>query len=133
MNTPVNPREPDGTVRPAPQRPLRSKRSRTSTEERLRYRRLASYAALAVSAAFMINALVGENGLLGRIKAKRDYEVLSQELATLRHENNLMREQARRLKDDPSAIEEAARRDLNLIRPGETLVIVKDAKPVSGK
>ena len=34
---------------------------------------------------------------------------------------------ANRLKNDPTAIEEEARKNLGLIRPGETLVIVKDA------
>ena len=33
---------------------------------------------------------------------------------------------ARRLREDPSAIEEQARRELGLIKPGEVLFIVKD-------
>jgi cell division protein FtsB len=33
---------------------------------------------------------------------------------------------ARRLRDDPAAIEEQARRELGLIKPGEVLFIIKD-------
>jgi cell division protein FtsB len=43
-----------------------------------------------------------------------------------RRQNAELREQALRLKDDPRAIEEAARRDLGLMRPGEIVFIVKD-------
>ena len=44
-------------------------------------------------------------------------------------ENAKLRETARRLKDDPSAIEEIARRELGLIKPGERVFIVKDVPP----
>ena len=37
--------------------------------------------------------------------------------------------QARRLREDPPAIEEIARRELGLIRPGERVFIVKDVPP----
>ena len=39
-----------------------------------------------------------------------------------------LREQARRLREDPSAIAEIATRELGLIKPGERVFIVKDAK-----
>jgi cell division protein FtsB len=37
-----------------------------------------------------------------------------------------LREEARRLREDPTAVEEIARRELGLIKPGERLFIVKD-------
>jgi cell division protein FtsB len=37
-----------------------------------------------------------------------------------------LRELARRLKEDPLAIEEIARRNLGLIKPGEKVFIIKD-------
>ena len=51
--------------------------------------------------------------------------------ATLRQraENQWLREEARRLREDPSAIEEIARRDLGLIKPGEKVFIIKDIEP----
>jgi cell division protein FtsB len=46
----------------------------------------------------------------------------------LKAENAGLREQARRLKEDPATIEGIARADLGLVRPGEILVVVKDVK-----
>ena len=50
-------------------------------------------------------------------------------LTDIRHDNARLKDLARRLKDDPDAIEEAARRELGLTRPGETIIILRDAKP----
>ena len=50
-------------------------------------------------------------------------------LARSRSENARLREQARELREDPAAIEEIARRELGLIRPGEKLFIIKDVHP----
>ena len=41
--------------------------------------------------------------------------------------------QARRLREDPTAIEEVARRELGLIRPGEKVFIIKDVPPPGAK
>ena len=52
--------------------------------------------------------------------------MLAASIASLRQDNARLREQARRLREDPRAIEDIARRELGLIRPGELLFIVKD-------
>ncbi len=75
----------------------------------------------------MVSSLVGDNGLLSSLRARRHYAAVQQQLINLRNENKQLVEEMRRLKSDPAAIEEEARRNLGLIRPGETLVIVKDA------
>ena len=75
----------------------------------------------------MVSSLVGDNGLLSSLRARRQYAAVQQQLINLRNENRQLVEEMRRLKSDPAAIEEEARRTLGLIRPGETLVIVKDA------
>jgi cell division protein FtsB len=54
---------------------------------------------------------------------------MSATITQLRAENARLREVARRLREDPSAIEEIARRELGLIRPGERVFIVKDVPP----
>ena len=51
---------------------------------------------------------------------------MSATIARQRAENARLRETARRLREDPSAIEEIARRELGLIKPGERVFIVKD-------
>jgi cell division protein FtsB len=62
------------------------------------------------------------------LRARRQYDELSASIARQRAENIRLREEARRLRDDPSAIEELARRELGLIRPGEKVFIIKDLK-----
>ena len=51
----------------------------------------------------------------------------------LSSENAQLREEARRLREDPTAIEELARRELGLIKPGEKVFIIKDVPPPGAK
>lgn len=74
----------------------------------------------------VLDGLVGERGLLAMLRARHEYDELSATIDRARLENAKLREEARRLKDDPAAIEEVARRELGLIRPGEKVFIVKD-------
>jgi cell division protein FtsB len=76
--------------------------------------------------AFLANALVGDHGITATLRARRQFDELGVTLAQQRAENARLREEARRLRDDPAAIEEIARRDLGLIRPGERVFIIKD-------
>ena len=82
-----------------------------------------------VTVVLLIDALVGERGLVERMRTGEQYRDAEAELQRLRLENAQLREDARRLKDDPSAIESLARKDLGLLRPGEVLFIIKDVKP----
>ena len=80
-----------------------------------------------VTLVLVIDALVGEKGLLETVRARRQHHELTASIERLRGENAALREEARRLREDPSAIESLARQELGLIRPGEMLFIVKDA------
>ncbi len=79
----------------------------------------------------MVDAIVGEKGLIAMLKARQQYEALEQSLARARSQNSQLREEARRLREDPAAIEEIARRELGLMKPGEKLFIIKDVRPAS--
>ena len=80
----------------------------------------------------MVNALVGENGYLATLRARQEQVALATLLAKVRLENQQMRDEIRRMHEHPAAaMEEAARRELGLIRPGETLVIIRDAHPAT--
>ena len=83
---------------------------------------------VAVGCVLVIDALVGDRGLLAMLKARQQYRTLETALARSRGENAQLREQARQLREDPQAIEDIARRELGLIRPGEKLFIIKDVK-----
>lgn len=96
---------------------------------RRRRRRAVQFVLIVVGGVLLIDALVGEKGLLAMRRARAEYRSLQQTLAGTRAENARLREEARRLREDPSAIEEIARRELGLIKPGEKLFIIKDIEP----
>lgn len=79
-----------------------------------------------ITLVIVIDAIAGEKGLLALLQARREYSALERSLERARAENAELREMARRLREDPNAIEEQARRELGLIKPGEVLFIVKD-------
>ena len=81
-----------------------------------------------VTLVLVINALVGERGLTETLRARKQHQELVTSIEHLRAENARLREEARRLRSDPSTIEALARQELGLIKPGEMLFIVKDAK-----
>jgi cell division protein FtsB len=84
---------------------------------------------LFVASVIVVDGLVGDRGLLAILRARQEYDAMSATIARQRAENARLREVARRLREDPSAIEEIARRELGLIRPGEQVFIVKDVPP----
>ena len=74
----------------------------------------------------IMDALAGDRGLLAMLRVRGQYNALAATLARERAENARLAEQARRLREDPTAIEEVARRELGLIKPGEKVFIIKD-------
>jgi cell division protein FtsB len=82
-----------------------------------------------VTLVLVINALVGERGLTQTLRARKQHQELVAAIERLRAENTRLRDEARRLRSDPGTIEALARQELGLIKPGEMLFIVKDAKP----
>lgn len=86
---------------------------------------------LFVLSLIVADGLVGERGLLAMLRARTQHEALTAEIERQRAENARLAEQARRLREDPAAIEEIARRQLGLIRPGEQVFIIKDVVSAS--
>ena len=80
-----------------------------------------------------IDALVGDKGVLQMMKKRDDVRALERDVATAKAENSRLWREIQRLKNDPAALEELARRDLGMIKPGEKLYIIKDAPPADGK
>jgi cell division protein FtsB len=105
----------------------------TSAPARRRRRRAIQYVLVLIGCLIVVDALVGEKGLLAMRKARQQYQTLETALGAAKAANVRLREEARRLREDPSAIEELARRELGLIKPGEKLFIIHDAPPPSGK
>jgi len=90
--------------------------------------RIVQLLVLVVATIIIVDGLVGDRGLLAMLRARHEYDQLAGSIARQRAENARLRDQARRLREDPSAIEEIARRELGLIKPGERVFIVKDVK-----
>jgi cell division protein FtsB len=95
----------------------------------LRRRRIVHLLLLLVASVIVVDGLVGDRGLLAMLRARQEYDALSASIARQRAENARLRDTARRLREDPSAIEEIARRELGLIKPGERVFILKDVPP----
>ena len=74
----------------------------------------------------IVDALVGERGVLALMRTRQQHAALAAEVERARATNARLREEARRLSEDPSAVEELARREFGLIKPGEKLFIIRD-------
>jgi cell division protein FtsB len=116
------------TPTPAPETPRR-KRDQPKPSPFPARRKTVQLLLVFITLVLIIDALVGEKGLLETMRASRQHQDLTTSIERLRVENNRLREEVRRLRDDPSTIESVARQELGLIRPGELLFIVKDARP----
>lgn len=109
--------------------PLRRKPVQAIAPDSARRRKYLNLLLGFVTVVLLVDALVGEEGLMDRLRAKEEFAKAAAELDRLRQENAAMREMKRRLQDDPSMIEAIAREELGLIRPGEMLFIIKDTRP----
>jgi cell division protein FtsB len=100
-----------------------------ATAARRRGRRAIEYALVLIGCVVFLDALVGEKGLLETFKKREEYRRLEQAIHRAQIENQQLAAEAERLRNDPRAIEELARKELGLIKPGERLFILKDRAP----
>jgi len=84
-----------------------------------------------VGTALIANAIVGERGLIATRAAKRHAMALDAEITTIQEQNGALRDQAKRLRTDPKAIESVARDELGLMREGEVLILLHDGPGVA--
>ena len=94
-----------------------------------RWRHLTRLVFSLATAILIANALVGDRGLPANLRIRREHRELEAAIAALRATNQRLQLEAQRLRNDPAAIEELARRELGLVRPGERLFIVTDRRP----
>jgi cell division protein FtsB len=90
--------------------------------------RLLNYVLGFVTVVLVVDALVGDRGLLDTLRARRQHAAIAAALAQKRQENARLRDDIRRLTEDPGAIESLAREQLGLIREGEVLFILRDSQ-----
>ena len=115
-------------ARPDTPPPLRRRKPPEAAPSPLRTR-LLNYVLGFVTVVLVVDALVGDKGLIDTFRARRQHETIAAALAQKRQENARLREDIRRLKEDPGAIEALARQDLGLMRDGEVLFVIRDVTP----
>lgn len=120
-DTGIEPRRPTGPE------PLRRKRLERPPTFILRRRGL-QLLLIFVTLVLIVDALIGDKGLTESLNARRQYQELHASLDRLRRDNATLREEMRRLNEDPATIESLARQELGLIKPGEIVFILKDLK-----
>ncbi len=105
----------------------RARKRASAVEQRERRRQAITWGLSIVLGALLVNAVVGDGGYLATVRESREEAELAAEVTALRLENQHLLAQGKRLQDDASAIEEAARRDLGMVKSGETLIVIRDA------
>ena len=102
-----------------------SRRLHTVQEQRDRRRRLLTWGLSLGLAVLLVNAIVGENGYLATVRARNEFEASAGGSTGSATRTSGSSRRAAACEHDPAALEEAARDRLNLLKPGETLVIIK--------
>ena len=113
------------TILPGPMGKARARRGRGKV-------RAAVLAFAACVGVVVIDAFVGDRGVAALLRSRQEYNRLAAEVAAKKAENALLWERIKRLRaGDPTTIEEIARRELGLIKPGERLFIIHDEPPAA--
>lgn len=110
---------------PTPPPPLRRRSKPVAQPPQWRAQALNAVLAF-VAFVLVVDALFGNRGLLETMRARRQYAELAANLVRTRREDDRLRDDIRRLREDPDAIESIAREQLGLMRDGEIVFVVRD-------
>ena len=87
---------------------------------------------LAAAAAVLLvltNEMIGASGYLSRRRQQHQIQDLTSQIDQLQNENQALTQRIDRLRGNPAAIEEMAREQLHLGRPGEVVVALPPQAP----
>jgi cell division protein FtsB len=90
-------------------------------------RRIGIIAVIAIVGAYALVALRGPRGVPAFLEKRRQIRVLEEQNASLAREIQRKRERIERLRHSPSEQEMEIRKQLKLLRPGETSFILPEA------
>ncbi len=85
-----------------------------------------------IALSLLFNSLFGDMGLIQGHRQRRLLARLEEEVLTLRRANDRLAGDIDDLKHDPYRIEQIAREELGLGRPGEILFLFEDSGPPPG-
>lgn len=89
-------------------------------------KKAAILASIIVVIGLLVGSLFGDRGLLQLVSQRERAESLAREIEQLRADNSRLAAEIRALRTDPSAIERIAREELGLVRPGETVFVIRE-------
>jgi len=96
---------------------------------RLRMRRAGYIIAFALALVYGVVALRGPQGVSALLEKRQEVRLLEEQNAAQAAENERRRERIRRLEESSTEQEMEIRKQLKLLRPGETTFILPDAPP----
>ena len=105
---------------------MRGRDDRTSRPESSLRKKAATLFCVILVLALAVGSLFGDRGILQLVQQKEREAELAQELEALRTENLRLAGEIVSLRTDPRAIERLAREELGLVRPGETVFLIRD-------
>jgi cell division protein FtsB len=76
----------------------------------------------------LVFTVPGEKGLLQTMKLKKELVVLRTQNVEMKRENQMLAQEAGLLKESLPYIEHVITREMNMVRPGDTIVIIKKKK-----
>lgn len=88
--------------------------------------KLALGAALTAALGFLAFALLGDQGWREVRRLRHERQVLSEEITQLRARRSALERDIASLRENPRSIETRARRDLGMIREGETVFLLPE-------
>jgi len=87
----------------------------------------------AFGAATLTTLVFGGQSLARVWQMKREVDGMEREIATLRAETTRLVEVVTRLRTDPDYIEQVAREDLGLVKPGDRVLKLPPSSPRGGR
>ena len=95
-------------------------------------KKAANLASVIALIALVVGSLFGDRGILHLLTQRERAGALAAEIEALRAENGRLAADITALRSDPRSIERLAREELGLVRPGETVFLIRDEAPARG-
>jgi cell division protein FtsB len=89
-------------------------------------RKAATLASVIAVIALVVGSLFGDRGFLYLVEQRERADALARELEDMKAENARLAAEIVALRSDPRAIERIAREELGLVRPGETVFVIRE-------
>lgn len=122
------------TMAQAPREPASGGRREGVAAAAPHRRSMAMVVLLLIAVVLVVDGIAGERGWLANRRAAAQLQAAQDALKQAKARNAALRDEVRRFDPpDQAAIEEAARRQLGLMKPGEKLFILRDTNKADKK